>query len=173
MARDVEKNVFLYFYDPESGIFTGEVGGAGDSDDFTLPSGMTPIPPPTAESNEQAIFDTDLQTWSVEYINPYDGLTQPEKDIWDAAQAKQQAIDAAQDVVTAEHVETTNAVIGWMEERFTIPQTDFDFVNGMTDIADVKIAVTGILNKLNLDAGDLAFIASWKTKYDAWKTAQE
>lgn len=110
MARDVEKNVFLYFYDPESGIFTGEVGTAGDSDDFTLPPGMTTIAPPTFETNQRAVFDIDLQTWSINYIDPYDGLSQVEKDAWDAAQAKQQAIDAAQDAVTAKLAQAVDAI---------------------------------------------------------------
>jgi hypothetical protein len=78
----------------------------------------------------------------------------------------------AQDAVDVELAEATNAIIRWMEDRFTVPQTDFDFVDSMTDIADVKTAVTGILNKLNLDAGDLTFITSWKTKYDAWIAAK-
>lgn len=168
----MEPNTPLYFYG-DNGKYEGITGTSGSSTEYVLPFGWTPIEPPIVPDGQYAKFDFDLQAWSTEYTNPYDGLTQPEKDAWDASQAKQAAIDAAQDAVTAEHVETSNAIIGWMEERFTIPQTDFDFVNGMTDLADVKIAVTGILNKLNLDAGDLAFIVSWKTKYDAWLAAKE
>jgi hypothetical protein len=95
-------------------------------------------------------------------------LNQATETLW----LNQRAIDMAQDAVDVELAEATNAIIRWMEDRFTVPQTDFDFVDSMTDIADVKTAVTGILNKLNLDAGDLTFITSWKTKYDAWIAAK-
>lgn len=115
MARDVDKNIPLYFYDVTSGIFTGEVGSSGDSNDFTLPVGMTPVTPPVFESNQQVVFDTDLQTWSVEYINPYDGVTQPEKDAWDAAIAKQKAINNAQEKFNARVGEAIDLILAFID----------------------------------------------------------
>ena len=88
------------------------------------------------------------------------------------ANLTQRNIDMAQDAVDAELAEACNAIIRWMEERFTIPSADYDFVDAMTDINDVKIAITGVLDKLRLDAGDVAFITSWKDKYDAWVAAK-
>lgn len=144
MARDIEKNALLYFYDNESGIFTGEVGTAGDSDDFTLPSGMTTIAPPSFLETQQAIFDTDLQTWSVEYINPYDGWAQAEKDIWDANQVKQAAIDEAQDVVDSEIAKA---------------------VYGITTLLQKYIP--------NLTSGEERAIEVFRTKYENWIERQQ
>ena len=86
----------------------------------------------------------------------------------ETAYNNQQTELANQRAVDAELAATCDSIIRWMEERFTIPQTDFDFIDNMTDIADVKVAMTGILNKLALDAGDLQFISNWTIKYDAW-----
>lgn len=170
MARDVDKNVPLYFYDLESGIFTGEAGASGDSDDYILPSRMTPIEPPTFETNEQAIFDIDLQTWSVEYINPYDGWTQTEKDIWDAAQAKQAAIDAAQDLVDEKFAETIDLTIQFLEEKFDLTPVKQAYLDGATTIEELK---TVLVDTLSMTAGQKAIVTAYHTDYAAWLAAKE
>lgn len=101
MARDVDKNIPLYFYDVTSGIFTGEVGSSGDSNDFTLPVGMTPVTPPTIPDRQQAIFDIELSAWYLEWIDPYDGLSPEDQATWDAAIATQKAINNAQEKFNA------------------------------------------------------------------------
>ena len=81
MGRDVEKNIPLYFYDQSSGIFTGEVGSSGDSNDFTLPPGMTPIEPPSIPTGKMAVFDGS--SWALKSIDPYDDMTPEEQAIAD------------------------------------------------------------------------------------------
>ena len=81
MGRDVEKNIPLYFYDQSSGIFTGEVGSSGDSRDFTLPPGMTPLEPPSIPTGKMAVFDGS--SWTLKSIDPYDDMSPEEKAIVD------------------------------------------------------------------------------------------
>jgi len=109
MARDVPKYAVLYFFDTETGVLYG-TGGAGDSEDYALPEGMTDIAPPIIADNEKAIFDVELQTWSIEWINPYDGLTQIEKDAWDAEVAKQAEINTAQQKVINRLAEAVDGI---------------------------------------------------------------
>ena len=142
MARDVEKNIPIYLID--NGLFTGEIGSSGDSEDYTLPAGMTIIEPPTIPEGQQAIFDFDLQTWSLEWINPYDGLTQAEKDAWNAAIAKQRAIDEAQDTVDKNLAKAVDGIAMLLQKY--IP---------------------------NLTAGESEAIQSFRDKYTAWIELQD
>lgn len=133
-----------------------------DGSEFEITEIGAPLPDEYTDSPPVTFYDEWNETSGAWETN----------EVIKAAAEKQQAIDATQNEVDAELAEACNAIIRWMEERFTVPQTDFDFVATMTDIGDVQTAVTGILNKLNLDAGDLTFIESWKTKYDAWVAAK-
>lgn len=110
--RDVEKGVNLYFYDISSGIFTGEIGTAGDSDGFALPPGMTPVAPdPLPLENEKATFNESAQTWEISYKDPYDGLTQEEKDQFDLDRLKKIAIDEAQNKIIGRATEAVDKIL--------------------------------------------------------------
>jgi len=106
-------------------------------------------------------------------FDEWDGNQWVLNSIVESAWLKQRAIDTKQGIVDKQLAFTTDAVIRWLETRFTIPQADYDYIDNVTDIAGIKIAMKGILDKLNLDAGDLEFISNWKIKYDAWIAEQE
>ena len=144
MARDVDKNILLYFYSSDF-IWSGEIGSSGDSDNYVLPSGMTSVEPPTVPVGQQAIFDEDLQTWSLGWIKSYDGLTTEEQVAWDVAVAKQAAIDAAQ-----------NKVIDRMAEA----------VDGIYKVM-LRESVL-----LNLTDPEIAYGNEFRDDYAAWKALQ-
>ncbi len=142
MPRELPINAQLYFFDRESGAYTGQ-GNSGDSLNYVIPEGMTPIEPPIIEERKYARFDEDTQTWSLEWINLYDGFSQAEKDIFDAAQAKQEAVDAAQDKVSKRLSTDFNRLLKVLEQH------------------------------LPLTAGQQAGFQEFHDDFDAWILAQE
>ncbi len=134
MARDIEKEIPLYFYSQESHIFTGEVGSSGNGDDYILPSGMTEIEPIAYDIQiEYIIFDEDTKTWSKKFINEYLNMTQEEKDLYD----EQVAINTAQQKYIDRLGETMDKLLGYIASTnpLTAPQQLF-VVEFRNDYAD-------------------------------------
>lgn len=163
MSRDIDKNVALYFFDTITGIWTGEVGNAGDSEDFALPVGMTAVVPSQMPGDGEQIR-WDGSAWILESDNEYDNLSQAEKDIWDA----QIAINQAQHLVDETMGDYLNKLSGFMLNRWTVAQSDYDYINDATTIAQVQTALIGILDKIALTQTDITFLEDFRTKYAAW-----
>lgn len=170
MARDVPINTPLFFYD-ESFIWTGEIGNSGDSDDFTLPPGMTDVPIPWYVPKEkQAVFNETTQEWTAEWINPYDGWTPEEQAIYDAEVLKQAGINEALKLVDEKLYETLDLTVQFIESKFDLIPAEQNYLNAATTIEELK---TVLVETLSITPAQKAIIDAFHASYAAYISAKE